>query len=197
MDIALQTSASIKHKDGGSSEMVHSAPLGEKLLDNAGQNRLISRYPLFFRAARNPEAYPSNLAYLGIQCGPGWYRIIEAAAREIEQELRSMWSEPFQSPETLSTMEEELLSGRRTYPLLPFCRDISQVDGELMMDIESGHLCDMAAWKRLRKSVEHAAIKSRCTCESCGKPGRFREIHWRHVYCDECVAPFSFDLPTK
>lgn len=182
--------------------MVHSARLGDKVLNlqrpglTAEQSQLISRYPLFFRAARNPEAYPSNLANFGIQCGPGWYPIIEAAAREIEHELRTMWSEPFQNPESISAMDEELLSGRKAYPLLPFCRDVSQVAGELMMDIESGHLCDMATWKRLRKSVEQAASKSRDTCESCGKPGKFREIHWRHVYCDECIHPFAFDSPS-
>ncbi|EEA03495.1 conserved hypothetical protein [Burkholderia sp. H160] len=182
--------------------MVHSVRLGDKMLNvqrpslTAEQSHLISRYPLFFRAARNPEAYPSNLANFGIQCGRGWYPIIEAAAREIEQELRTMWSEPFKNPESLSAMEEELLSGRRAYPLLPFCRDVSQVGGELVMDIECGDLCDMAAWRRLRKSVEHAATKSRYTCESCGKPGKFREINWRHVYCDGCIAPSGRNYPT-
>lgn len=182
--------------------MVHSARLDDKLLNSqrprltAEQSHLISRYPLFFRAMRNPEAYPSNLANFGIQCGPGWRPIIEAAAREIERELRTMWSEPFQNPESLSAMDEELLSGRRAYPVLPFCTDISQVEGELMIGIEPGHLCDMATWKRLRKSVEQAASKSRDTCESCGKPGKFREIHWRHVYCDECIHPFAFDSPS-
>lgn len=161
------------------------------------KEKLVSQYPLFFRAVRHPEAYPSNLAHLGIQCGPGWYPIIEAAAQEIEHELRTMWFEPLQNPRSLSAMDEELLSGRKAYPVLPFCSDISQVEGALMMDIECGHLCDMAAWRRLRKSVEQAASKSRYTCESCGKPGRFREIHWRHVYCDACIAPFGFDLPTK
>ncbi|RQR51078.1 hypothetical protein DIE18_33960, partial [Burkholderia sp. Bp9125] len=97
---------------------------------------------------------------------------------------------------SVSAMDEELLSGRRAYPVLPFCTDISQVEGELMIGIEPGHLCDMAAWKRLRKSVDQAASKSRDTCESCGKPGKFREIHWRHVYCDECIHPFAFDSPS-
>ncbi len=199
----LETSASIGQKGGGSSVMVHSARTGDKLLNlqrprlTAEQSHLIAQYPLLFRAVRNPEAYPSNLAHLGIQCGPGWYPIIEAAAREIEHELRMMWSEPLQNPESLSAMDEELLSGRRAYPVLPFCRDISQVAGELKMDIEGGQLCDIAAWKRLRKSVEQAASQSRYTCESCGRPGKFREIHWRHVYCDACVAPFPFDIPTK
>ncbi|WP_205182509.1 hypothetical protein [Burkholderia sp. LMG 13014] len=153
--------------------MVHSARLSDKPLNfqrprlTAEQSHLIARYPLFFRAMQNPEAYPSNLANVGIQCGLGWYPIIEDAAREIEHELRTMWSEPFKNPEGLSAMDEELLSGRRAYPILPFCTDISQVEGELMMGIEPGHLCDMAAWKRLRKSVEQAASKSRYTCESC------------------------------
>lgn len=161
------------------------------------QSRLFARYPLFFRAARNPEAYPSNISHFGIQCGRGWYPIIEAAAREIEQELRTMWCDQAQNPESLSAMDGVLLSGRRLYPVLPFCTDISQVAGELTMELQDGYLCDIDAWGRIRKSVEKAVSNARCACESCGRPGRFREIYWRHVYCDGCTAPFHFDSLTS
>lgn len=188
--------------------MVRSAQNGEKSFNdspahrsarlrlNAEQRSLISRYPLFFRATENPVAYPSNIAHFGIQCGRGWYPIIEAAAREIEHELRTMWCDQAQNPESLSMMDEVLLSGRVAYPVLPFCTDISQVAGRLTMSLQDGYLCDIDAWGRIRKSVERAVSRARFVCESCGKPGIFREIYWRHVYCDGCIAPFYFDIPT-
>ncbi|MBA9856094.1 hypothetical protein ACUXPM_002306 [Ralstonia sp. 151470066-2] len=104
--------------------MVHSAHHGDKSLNcspvqkprlAAEQSRLFSRYPLFFRATRNPKAYPSNIAHFGIQCGRGWYPIIEASAREIEHELRTMWCDQVQNPESLSAMDEVLLSDRSVY----------------------------------------------------------------------------------
>lgn len=189
--------------------MVHSAHHAQKSLncspahkpqrvrETAEQSRLISQYPLLFRAARNPGAYPSNFAHFGIQCGRGWYPIVEAAAREIEHELRTMWCDQSQAPESLSAMDEWLLSGRRVYPVLPFCTDISQVAGELKMELQDGYLCDIDAWGRIRKSVERAVSKARSVCESCGEPGKFRAIYWRHVYCDGCTAPFHFDSSTS
>lgn len=54
------------------------------------QRRLLSKYPLLFRAARYPENYPSNLGYWGIECGPGWYLLLDRAADEIERELERL-----------------------------------------------------------------------------------------------------------
>lgn len=188
--------------------MVHNAHPGEKLLNDssahkskrpkltAEQSRLISRYPLFFRAVKSPEAYPSNLANFGIQCGRGWYPIIETAAREIEHELRSMWCDQSQNPENLSAMDKALLSGRPTYPALPFCTDIRSVSGELVMELTQGYLCDIDAWGPIHKSLEKAVSKARYACERCGKPGKFRKIYWRHVYCDGCIYPFNYDVST-
>jgi hypothetical protein len=163
---------------------------------NGEQSRLISRYPLFFRAARNPEAYPSNFAHFGIQCGIGWYPIIEAAAREIEDELRTMWCDQTRNPVNLSATDEALLSGVRVYPVLPFCANVTQVAGELTMEVQDGLLCDTDVWQRIQKTVENAVSTARCVCESCGKSGRFRKTYWRRVYCDGCIGPFDFDSPT-
>ena len=185
--------------------MVHSAHHGDKSLNcspaqkprlAAEQSRLFSRYPLFFRATRNPKAYPSNIAHFGIQCGRGWYPIIEASAREIEHELRTMWCDQVHNPESLSAMDEVLLSDRSVYPVLPFCTDVRHVAGELKMELANGYLCDIDAWGRIRKSVEMAVSNARCVCENCGQPGRFRESYWQHVYCDGCIYPFNYDFPT-
>ncbi|CAE6754168.1 hypothetical protein [Paraburkholderia nemoris] len=158
------------------------------------QQTLFSSYPLFFRAVRYPEAYPSNLAFLGIQCGLGWYPIVEAAAQEIEAELRAMWCEQARSLEKMASIDLGLLremSG--VYPVIPFCSDIGETGGQLKISLLDGHLCDGKVWLRIRQSVENAVHLARSVCELCGRPGELREIYWHHVYCDECTAPVHFE----
>ncbi|WP_180986424.1 hypothetical protein [Burkholderia pseudomallei] len=157
---------------------------------NSGQKELFSRFPLFFRAVHHPESYLANISHFGIECGVGWYPIIEALARDIEVELRTMWREQLQFPEKLAEMDKALLSGRATYhPTLPICTNIAQVAGELEVDLLNGYLCSADVWARIRAHVEVAEASARCVCESCGKPGKFREVYWHRVYCDECIEP--------
>lgn len=157
---------------------------------NRGQKELFSRFPLFFRAVHHPESYLANISHFGIQCGVGWYPIIEALARDIEVELRTMWREQLQFPEKLAEMDEALLSGRAAYhPTLPICVDIVQVAGELKVALLNGYLCPANVWARIRAYVEVAEASAQCVCESCGKPGKFREVYWHRVYCDECIEP--------
>ncbi|WP_321574343.1 hypothetical protein [Burkholderia sp. BE17] len=156
---------------------------------NAWQNDLFSRFPLFFRAVHHPDSYPANISHFGIQCGVGWYPIIEALARDIEFELRTLWREQVQFPEKLAELDSALASGRATYPLLPLCTDIGQVAGELVIALVHGNMCPIEAWARIRAYVEIAKASARCICESCGNPGKFREDYWRRVYCDDCITP--------
>ncbi len=138
-----------------------------------------------------------NLGRLGIECGSGWYPIIETAAREIEDELCTMWRAQSQNPESLAAMDEALLSRKFfVYPALPFCADIRSVSGALLIEVTQGFLCDIDAWGPIHESLQRAVAKAGCTCESCGKPGRFRKSYWQHVYCDECAAPFDIESPS-
>jgi hypothetical protein len=92
---------------GSRAKELDSRPVSPELrpaLATDKQQQLFSRYPLFFRAVRYPEAYPSNLAFFGIQCGLGWYPLIEAAAQEIEAELRSMWCDQAPSIENMASL---------------------------------------------------------------------------------------------
>ncbi|AJX71814.1 hypothetical protein G4D42_09620 [Burkholderia pseudomallei] len=157
---------------------------------NGGQQELLTRFPLFFRAVHHPESYLANISHFGIQCGVGWYPIIEALARDIEAELRTMWREQLQFPEKLAEMDKALLSGRAAYhPALPICTDIAQVSGQLKIALLHGYLCPPHVWARIRAYVEVAEASARRICESCGKPGKFREVYWHRVYCDECIEP--------
>lgn len=158
------------------------------------QQKLFSRYPLFFRSVRYPEAYPSNLAFFGIQCGLGWYPIIEAAAQEIEAELRSMWCEQAPSIENMASLDYQLLMDESAvFPVIPFCVDIRETEGRLQIPLLTGYLCDEEVWPRIVESAQKAMRMARGVCERCGKPGKLREIYWHHVYCDDCLVPLNFE----
>ena len=178
-------------------EHLSTPPVSQELrpwLATDKQEQLFSRYPLFFRAVRYPEVYPSNLAFFGIQCSLGWYPIVEAAAQEIEAELRTMWCEQEHSVERMASIDHGLLmemSG--VYPVIPLCADINETAGQLRISLLEGHLSDDEAWLRIRQSVEKAVHLARSVCELCGRPGKLREIYWHHVYCDECTAPLHFE----
>jgi hypothetical protein len=186
---------------GSRAKELDSRPVSPELrpaLATDKQQQLFSRYPLFFRAVRYPEAYPSNLAFFGIQCGLGWYPLIEAAAQEIEAELRSMWCDQAPSIENMASLDYHLLRDESAvFPVIPFCVDIRETEGKLRMPILTGYLCDEEAWPRIVESAQKAMRLARGVCERCGRPGTLREIYWHHVYCDECLAPLNFENPVQ
>ncbi|WP_322050550.1 hypothetical protein [Paraburkholderia bannensis] len=153
------------------------------------QNELFSKFPLFFRAVHHPDAYPTNISRLGIECGAGWYSVIEALASDVELELRTLWRERLQFPDKLAELDTALVYGRATYPLLPICTDIEQVQGKFVVVMRSGSLCPDDVWSRICQYIDFAEERAQHCCESCGKPGTFREDFWRRVYCDDCITP--------
>ncbi|MFL9992383.1 hypothetical protein PQR34_14315 [Paraburkholderia sediminicola] len=176
-------------------------PLNQELrswLATGKQQQLFSRYPLFFRSVQYPKAYPSNLAFFGIQCGLGWYPIVEAAAREIEAELRSMWCEQAHSIENMASLDHRLLmDSSGVYPVIPVCAEIREAAGQLEFVVLDGYLFEGDVCLRICESVEKAVHLARSVCERCGRPGELRERYWRHVYCDECTAPVHFKCHTQ
>jgi hypothetical protein len=146
-------------------------------------------YPLFFRAALYPSSYPNNISHFGIQCGVGWFRIIETLARDVESELRALWREQFHRPDQIAALEYALETGRATCPVLPICTGISQVDGELKVEFQNGSMCPADVAESIHTYIDNAVASARYICESCGRSGKFRESHWRHVYCDDCLVP--------
>lgn len=138
---------------------------------SAEQGRLLSQYPLFFRAVGNPRTYPSNIAHFGLQCGHGWFSLIASAASEIEQQLRSIWWEQCQDDDIFSSMEERIRSRSFIYPVLPFCSDIRSDAGQLTMEVAQGYLCNIDQWGVIHLAVKKAVRHARDTCESCGELG--------------------------
>ncbi|WP_043283871.1 hypothetical protein [Paraburkholderia oxyphila] len=153
------------------------------------QNEVLAKYPLFFRAVHFPWSYPANISHFGILCGGGWYPIIEALARDVECELRALLYDQLQLPDKVAALEGALATGRVTFPILPICTDISQVGGELKVELLLGSMCPADIAERIRSYIDIAEASSRYICESCGRPGKYREAYWRRVYCDDCTTP--------
>jgi len=156
------------------------------------QQRLASSYPLFFRAMNCPKAYPSNIALLGIQCGAGWYAIIDQLADEIEREIQALWAKQAGRPDLLASLEQALreqalLEAFDPYPLLPLCRSAQTTNGLLDIKVVFGFFRDVPSWTRIRDAVEKAELRARTVCECCGSAGTFRK-YWSRVYCNDCIA---------
>lgn len=163
------------------------------------QQRLLSNYPLLFRAALHPRIYRSNIGYWGIQCGPGWLPIIEKAARKIEAELRTLLNRlattsgiasvdrRLQLFPALSELGGECYEGDATV-LIPYCTEIREASGELHISLSDGYLYDRETSRRIRAAVNSVQIEAKTRCERCGKPGHFREVYWQRVYCDACAG---------
>jgi hypothetical protein len=161
------------------------------------QRVLLNKHPLFFRAVLNPRIYRSPLAHWGIECGPGWYEIIDEAATKIEIELQRLFAS-LQPQQHLQWLDRRLLNISETdsklndysddeYPLIPYCTQIKEKMGILRISLLNGLICDSATWTRIRAAVTEAERESETTCERCGMPGFLREFVWSHVYCDNCA----------
>jgi len=117
------------------------APRKRRWTAEEREEMLFSRYPLFFRAVHYPEGYPSHIALFGIQCGTGWYPIIEEVASEVEQEIHTLWCDTALNAISVATIDTVLLRRPHSgvYPLIPFCSDIRQIDGALVIVLVDGY----------------------------------------------------------
>ncbi len=160
------------------------------------QRKLLERYPIFFRAARHPEIYTSSLGYWGIECGPGWYPLIDRAVSEIEVELQKLVG-PLNSELHIPWLDNKLQQlyednkseevGMDFFgPLVPYCRAIKSKCGSLHINICNGEFCDGNTWLTIRTIVHSAESFAKKTCERCGNPGKLRDLKWERTLCDPC-----------
>lgn len=165
---------------------------------------LLLKYPLFFRAARQPDAMPCDMSHWGIRCGPGWLPILEIAIGFIEQELRTMMKKG-ESLDFFFDLEHRMITKSlipvasgltmpeplnvTEPPLLPYCNEISlNESGDLQIGITSGYLCDEKSSDAIEGAVFAARMETGKTCERCGAPGQKWLGYWRRVYCAGCAG---------
>ena len=117
---------------------------------------------------------------LGLELGPGWYRIIDEWFREADRLLSDEQASLFhldQVKEKLGGLRIHFYLGRddgmpgaagRHEP--PDCAEAPDLPSE-----------------RLRELTRATQERPWPTCFLCGKPGAVRETAWRRVSCGECA----------
>jgi hypothetical protein len=130
------------------------------------ESTLFNKYPLIFRAAISPRRYPSlPIAHWGIECGQGWYPIIEDLAAWLENEALA-------------------LKARKKRP--PVMSQVKEKFGVITIYING--FPSMRFFEELYPRLEAAYAKSKTVCEICGEPGTFRGDGWMRMRCDKCEA---------
>lgn len=117
---------------------------------------MMERYPLLY-ANRHGSMRETCMCW-GIECGEGWYKIIDELSAKLTKLI-------------LELPEEERKHFRAA--------QVKEKFGTLRfyMGCETD---DMS------KAIAEAEDATAVTCETCGKPGKIRPGGWVVVRCDEC-----------
>lgn len=135
------------------------------------QAKLFHRYPNFFRKPRNfrhpnvdiESAGP--LDFWGIQCGDGWYDLIDRLAKQCEQYIHLLVSQGIPMARW------------------PRASQIKEKFGKLRLHAENLREVQEA----LVGAIREAESASSSICETCGQPGMLRKSGYLRVICDACL----------
>jgi hypothetical protein len=144
------------------------------------QAALIRRYPRFFRppGMRLLQLDPPDVGerlYLdmgrfdqrGIECGDGWFAIVDRLISACEREIESLISSGVNERSWPRVAQiKEKFDGLRIY-----------VKGSLSPQLR----------RKISRTVADDG-ESFQTCELCGAAGKFRDRAWKRTLCDTCDA---------
>lgn len=131
-------------------------------------NILIYKYPLIFRAAANPRRYSHTpIAHRGLECGQGWYPIIEDLAVWLEEEASALKAAGKRLPVPVITQVKEKL-------------------GTLTVHVSG--FPPKRFFAELLPRLNTASGRSKTVCEICGAAGTSHEDGYMRTRCDKCEA---------
>lgn len=128
------------------------------------EKKLMEKYPKIFRQKDLPPN--QSLMCFGIECGDGWYDILDTLCESIQRyvdsaiEMGELRKENEKNYQVEAVQIKEKFGGLRFYT----SGNDDIVEGMI-------HLAEIWALK---------------TCEYCGKPGKMRDDGWLVTLCDEC-----------
>lgn len=138
-------------------------------MDLVLQKKLFDKYPDFFGQKDLPMS--QTCMCWGVECGDGWYSIIEEVCSFI-QEMGRRW--------TFYGDEPEVKPKDRTFEFT----QIKEKYGTLRLD----HTTNNKTMYEMGKIMEiWAEWKSQYTCEACGQPGEMNDGPWYRVRCSACL----------
>ena len=124
--------------------------------------QLCEKYPELFINRNNKESR-EPIAW-GIDCGDGWYDIVDLLCANIQHEVRNYSYDK---------------SAEENSEFQPRVSQIKEKFGSLRFYISGGN-------DRIRGMIAMAESLSFRTCEGCGLPGQKRAGGWIRVLCDSC-----------
>lgn len=135
------------------------------------QQTLTEKYPKIFQVIESQRLMP--YAMFGIECGDGWYNIINALCFQIQNHID--WN---------NSQRKRLLENNLYNVSIP--DEISQVTvsqvkekyGDLRFYYEGGD-------SKIDGMVRMAEAMSAVTCEVCGDVGKMRGHGWYYTACDK------------
>jgi len=119
------------------------------------QKQLYEKYPLTLGTR------DSCLAQRGIECGDGWYDVLDEMFGKIEAILSQLNQREVHGALRLSQIKEKF--ARLT-------------------------IYNSTSIPEIAQAVRDAEVRANTTCESCGGPGELRTGGWMKIECDSCVA---------
>jgi hypothetical protein len=145
------------------------------------ENKLIEKYPAIFKEIGSDPRH-SCMAW-GIECGDGWYDIIDALCGSIDNAV-GIANRSWQDTQPAFRLEVHAAQIKQKYGSLRFYVDIGWTGAPLD---EPAQLVVNKASDHFYGATDMAERMSRRICESCGQPGRINEgFAWLRCECDAC-----------
>lgn len=173
------------------------------------QKQLFDKYPKLF--AQKDWSITNSCMPFGLECGTGWYNIIDNACYLIQSHINSQRKQRAIALRYNRALKYAL-SGKKEYLVnwyKKLYKDSEQTEKRVqkdifdasfrevppkMMQIEFTQVKEKFGGLRLYTDyvdnfidgvISMASQMSECTCETCGNPGKMRGKHWYYVACDE------------
>ena len=134
-------------------------------------NILVQKYPKIFRD-RNKSMQETCMCW-GFSHGDGWYNIIEAACRNIQNHID--WK---RKQEPYASMTDEEFDEIHQ----PVAAQVKEKFGGLRFYVDNSD-------DYVRGVIAMAESMSYRTCEDCGAPGKQSGKGWIKTVCDTCNKP--------
>lgn len=174
------------HGDVAASAIVGTQKLKGRFMKTELQEHLFEKYfELFVQKDLSPQE--TSMCW-GMECGNGWYNIIDKLCGFIEQRLKNTqeeierlegYLECFDLTDDQSKMYKSRIERLNGFPKSINITQIKEKYGTLRFYIDSVD-------PEIDAAIDFAESISEVTCELCGRPGKINEGAWLSVRCETC-----------
>ena len=151
------------------------------------QKKLYEKYPKIF--VQKDYTIQQSAMPFGIECGDGWYNIIDTLCWHIQHEVDRphediiKYTEYLEDPElpeaTVTYFQQQIVESRK--------RIIPQVEATQVKEKFGGlRFYTFGSNEKIDALISFAESMSECTCEKCGRPGTQNERGWISTRCESC-----------